>query len=140
MTARLKVWVQRFPNNSAEIFNIKYNVQLTKICFHLFKRNSYWNILTKNVIRLSPVVLFDFWNDNLYQKVDFSASCKCLRIRAPEEVDNSIHIFLMSRVFDETLFRIFPKHETLYNAPVFPGTFANFARSNFRDFCVSRKL
>ncbi len=47
------------------------------------------------------------------------------------------------RVFDETLFRIFAKHETRENAPVFRETFANFAsfaRSNFRDFRVSRKL
>jgi hypothetical protein len=47
------------------------------------------------------------------------------------------------KVFDETLFRIFAKHETRENAPVFRETFASFAsftRSNFRDFRVSRKL
>ncbi len=31
------------------------------------------------------------------------------------------------RVFDETLFRIFAKHETRKNAPVFRETFASFA-------------
>ncbi len=47
------------------------------------------------------------------------------------------------RVFDETLFRIFAKHEIHENAPVFReifASFASFARSNFRDFRVSRKL
>jgi hypothetical protein len=44
------------------------------------------------------------------------------------------------RVFDETLFRIFAKHKTRGNAPVFREIFASFARSNFRDFRVSRKL
>jgi hypothetical protein len=43
----------------------------------------------------------------------------------------------MTRVFDETLFRIFAKHE---NATVFRETFASFARSNFCDFRVLRKL
>ncbi len=41
------------------------------------------------------------------------------------------------RVFDETLFWIFAKHETRENAPVFRETFANFAtfaRSNFAIF------
>ncbi len=42
------------------------------------------------------------------------------------------------RVFDETLFRIFAKHETRENAHVFRKTFASFARSNFRDFRVSQ--
>jgi hypothetical protein len=40
------------------------------------------------------------------------------------------------RVFDETLFRIFAKRETRENAPEFRETFASFAKSNFRDFCV----
>ncbi len=47
------------------------------------------------------------------------------------------------RVFDETLFRIFAKHEIHENAPVFReifASFASFAQSNFRDFRVSRKL
>ncbi len=47
------------------------------------------------------------------------------------------------RVFDETIFRIFVKHKTRENAPVFRETFArfvSFARSNFCDFRVSRKL
>jgi hypothetical protein len=51
--------------------------------------------------------------------------------------------FPQFRAFDETLFRIFAKHETRENAPLFRETFANFAsfaRSNFRDFRVSRKL
>ncbi len=42
-----------------------------------------------------------------------------------------------NRVFDETLFRIFAKHETREYAPVFReifASFASFARSNFRDF------
>jgi hypothetical protein len=47
---------------------------------------------------------------------------------------------VQTRVFDETLFRIFAKHETRENAPVFRETFASFASSNFRDFRVSRKL
>jgi hypothetical protein len=52
------------------------------------------------------------------------------------------HLFV-DRVFDETLFRIFAKHETHENAPVFReifASFASFARSNFRDFRISRKL
>ncbi len=56
-----------------------------------------------------------------------------------EKVIPGLHI----RVFDETLFRIFAKHETRENSPVFRETFASFvsfARSNFRDFRVSRKL
>jgi hypothetical protein len=40
---------------------------------------------------------------------------------------------ITSRVFDETLFRIFAKHETRENAPVFRETFASFLRSNFRE-------
>ncbi len=44
------------------------------------------------------------------------------------------------RVFDEILFRTFAKHETRENGPVFRETFASFARSNFRDFHLSRKL
>ncbi len=47
---------------------------------------------------------------------------------------------IRSRIFDETLFMIFVKHETRENAPVFRETLARFARSNFRDFRVSRKL
>ncbi len=45
-----------------------------------------------------------------------------------------------SRVFDETLFRIFAKHKNRENAPVFRETFTSFANSNFRDFRVSQKL
>jgi hypothetical protein len=38
------------------------------------------------------------------------------------------------RVFDETLFRIFAKHETRENAPVFRETFASFASFTKRNF------
>ncbi len=34
----------------------------------------------------------------------------------------------MTRVFDETLFRIFAKHETHENAPVIRENFASFAK------------
>ncbi len=47
---------------------------------------------------------------------------------------------VMIRVFDESLFRIFAKHETRENAPMFRKTFVSFARSNFCDFHVLRKL
>ncbi len=47
---------------------------------------------------------------------------------------------ILTRVFDETLFRIFAKHETHEISPVFReifASFASFARSNFRNFRVS---
>ncbi len=49
----------------------------------------------------------------------------------------------LTMVFDETLFRIFAKHETREHAPVFRETFAGFERRNIkfaRFSCIAKVI
>jgi hypothetical protein len=57
---------------------------------------------TKKCSCLSPVVFFDLWKDSSSWKVDFSASSKCLRIRALDRLCTNFFFFfffLLQRAF-----------------------------------------
>jgi hypothetical protein len=92
MTVELKVWWQGFQislqifsieNANVESFNIIYIYIYLYNCLHKIDLT----INTHKIIAtVSPAVHSDLWKDSSPPKVDFSASSKCLRIRALENI------------------------------------------------------
>jgi hypothetical protein len=84
---------------------------------------------------------FDFFGSKMIKVIGKGCFNKCAHLCAIYNLPCACSpLNSIPRVFEETFFMIFAKHETRENAPVFRETFASFGRSNFCNFCILRKF